>query len=413
MGAGGEDDRDDKPREGLVYSVKDVGTEVLGRVSVQRIATPKGGVPRSKSASAAKRPAPIRESRTGLRTPSEAARAELPTDAPPAPAAPAAAPTKKRGAIRTDHVRASVEAPRTASEPPPAPLPLTLYERALPALKALRACGPGDEGPPIQALLKLGAPILELVETDFPGLLWFHRHLAHRKLPQGRAIGPLGALLVSFGVEAVPSVERLLDSGSSDARYYAALVASDLLVELDDASARRLVAALAEKLFDSDSGVRDVSLHGLLAAGEHDALEEVRERLRTYAVDLGAPLGTRIVALRALGVLRRGEVVPDVIPLLDDREEQIRDNAHRVLRLLSGVDLGTSLWRWRRWWKKHAGTPRSEWLLEGLGSSDGALRVLAQKELARLTGHDEPSDPEASRAERKRIREVYGKLLKR
>lgn len=435
------DDDEDKPK-GLVYSVRDVGAEVLGRVPLQKIPTPKTGVQRPPS-ERTKRPIPVTESHTALRAPTPAA----PMPAIPAAPVPTARPTpsafeapgsrpdtprpKKRGAVRTEQLHASVEAPRTASEPPPAPAAKSLYDRALPSLKALRASGPGDEGPAVQALLKLGPPILELVEVDFPGLLWFHRHLAHRKLPAGRDVGPLGALLVAFGEPAIPTVVKLIENGSPDARYYAALVASDLLGLAPDpandpsnastpagsrivsAEAReRLVRALAERLFDGDSGVRDVSLHALLAVGRSDALDEAGVRLRAFAVDLGAPLGTRIVSLRALGVLRRGEVVPDVIPLLEDREEQIRENAHRVLRLLTGTDLSGSLWRWRRWWKKHAGRPRAEWLLEGLDGSDAQLRLLCQKELARLVHHEEPLDPEASRAERKRIREVYARLVR-
>jgi hypothetical protein len=448
------DDDEDKPK-GLVYSVRDVGAEVLGRVPIQKIPTPKTGVRRPSDQT--KRPTPATDSRTAFRAPTPATESQTalraPTSAPTIPAAPEvpvatsttstelAAPgsrpdtprPKKRGAVRTEQLHASVEAPRTASEPPPAPTAKSLYDRALPSLKALRASGPGDEGPAVQALLKLGPAILELVEVDFPGLLWFHRHLAHRKLPAGRDIGPLGALLVAFGEPAIPTVVKLIENGSPDARYYAALVASDLLAHpahtsdpsngSDAASSpaagrvsvearERLVRALAERLFDGDSGVRDVSLHALLAAGRSDALDEAGVRLRTFAVDLGVPLGTRIVSLRALGVLRRGEVVPDVIPLLEDREEQIRENAHRVLRLLTGTDLSGSLWRWRRWWKKHAGRPRAEWLLEGLDGSDAQLRLLCQKELARLVHHEEPLDPEASRGERKRIREVYARLVR-
>jgi HEAT repeat protein len=437
------DDDEDKPK-GLVYSVRDVGAEVLGRVPIQKIPTPKTGVQRPPS-ERTKRPVPVTESHTALRAPTPSAPMPAIPAVPTVPATTRSASSafespsafepsrpdtprpKKRGAVRTEQLHASVEAPRTASEPPPAPAVKSLYDRALPSLKALRASGPGDEGPAVQALLKLGPPILELVEVDFPGLLWFHRHLAHRKLPAGRDIGPLGALLVAFGEPAIPTVVKLIENGSPDARYYAALVASDLLGlgtssrddGVNDASSpvseearERLVRALAERLFDGDSGVRDVSLHALLAVGRSDALDEVGVRLRTFAVDLGVPLGTRIVSLRALGVLRRGEVVPDVIPLLEDREEQIRENAHRVLRLLTGTDLSGSLWRWRRWWKKHAGRPRAEWLVEGLDGSDAQLRLLCQKELARLVHHEEPLDPEASRAERKRIREVYARLVR-
>jgi hypothetical protein len=393
---GDADEDDDKPSKGLVYSVRDVGPEVLGRVPIRQVPTPKTGVPRRPTSEAVRRATP-----PATPLPATAARPVTPT------------PPRGRPALRTDTIRASVEAPRTAPDGAPTSKPLSLYDRALPALKALRSSGPGDEGPSVQALLKLGPAILELVEADFPGLLWFHRHLAHRKLPAGRDVGPLGALLVAYGEAAVPTVVRLLETSSSDARYYASLVASDLLHELRGEPAGRLVAALSDRLFDGDSGVRDVSLHALMSAGEHAAVEEVRERLRTYAVDLGAPLGTRITALRALGVLRRGEVVPDVIPLLDDREEQIRENAHRVLRLLCATDLGGAVWRWRRWWKKHAGEPRVEWLLEGLDSGDAPIRTLAQKEIARVTGHDEPVDLEASRSERKRVRKVYEALVRK
>ncbi|MBX3252164.1 MAG: HEAT repeat domain-containing protein [Myxococcales bacterium] len=455
-------ERKDDAKPATTYAVRDVGAEVLGRVPLQKVPTPPGGSRRDRARveqpTEPDLPAFAERLESDLLSlddpPSEDPSLEDPlledppsehpslgdpslehpspedtgdfhprrrggttSDAPHAGLGARTSETKPkarraRRALQTDHVRASIVVPRSA-EPPERTSPPTFSERAVQALTMLRGCGPGEDHPSLRALLALGPDVLDFVEADFPGLLWFHRHLAHRKLPRGRDIGPLGALLVAFGADALPSLTRLLDANAADTRYYATLVASDLLASLTGPPRSALAEALGERLFDADSGVRDAACHGLLATGEGEVVAHVASRLRTYAADLGTPRQTRLVAVRALGALRCVEAVPDLIPLLDDREPTVREMAQRALRLVCATDLGTSIWRWRRWWKKHAGERRSAWLLEGLDSKDAAVRAIAQRELARETGHDEPFDAEAPRAERRRIRDVYRSLVAR
>ncbi|MAT23671.1 MAG: hypothetical protein CMN29_01685 [Sandaracinus sp.] len=290
-------------------------------------------------------------------------------------------------------------------------------DRARATVRSLRACGPGDEQPAIQALLRLDPEVvLPVVAKEFPGLLWFHRHLKHRKLPKGRATGPLGATLVAFGGPAVPTVVQLLEDRVADRRYYAALVGGDLLcgeggAPLDAAGVGLLVEALGARLFDRDQGVRDAALHALMNALESEAIAALGERLRSYVGDRSVSPSTRLAALRALGVLRHVPVVDDAIAMLDDPSPEMQDAARRVLRVICGADRGPSRRRWASWWKKHTKRSRGEWLVEGLLDRDEKVRSIAHRELVRLTGEDLAFDPVASKRERKKVAAAYRELL--
>ncbi|MEM1416060.1 MAG: hypothetical protein AAGH15_14225, partial [Myxococcota bacterium] len=208
----------------------------------------------------------------------------------------------------------------TATEPPPPMRPgLSPVERAWRLVVGLRSCGPNDEGAAVQALLNLGKPGLDAVAKDFPGLLWFHRNLVHRKVPRGRDTSPLARALVAFGEDAVPAVADLIEHDDANRRYYASLVAADLLASKPlTAHGRRCLAdALFHRLEDVDVGVRDMALQGLLALEGDAALRSIVSELRRRALAIG-PIGSRLLALRALGVLRAVDAIDDLIRLLGD-----------------------------------------------------------------------------------------------
>jgi hypothetical protein len=56
-------------------------------------------------------------------------------------------------------------------------------------------CGPDDEGPIVQSLLRAGADALDVLIERFPGPLWFDRRRPYERLPFGRDTGPIARLV--------------------------------------------------------------------------------------------------------------------------------------------------------------------------------------------------------------------------
>ena len=362
-----------------------------------------------------------------------AVRAETPRTEPPAktskPAKPesgraprrAASASKRRDPrvedstefdVPSDHVAVSGSTGTAVGTATPAP-----YEgipkpssstKTRQVLVALGACGPGDEEPLIRRLQRIGAEALPEMQKDFPGLLWFNRHLKHRKLPDGKHVGPLAAAFVAFGADAVPATLQLLLGGTADQRYYASLVAGDLLVGLVEERAQaQLVDALGALLIDADSQVRDAALHALTKVEGQPCLAPLEQRLLREATANGEDPVARVAAIRALGVLRCARATPTFIALLEAPEAAIRDACWRVLRVVCAEDKGPSRKKWSAWWKKHGARPRRVWLLDGLTHRQEIIRKIAHRELERLTGLEVAFDPASGRTERKRVQKAF------
>ncbi len=280
-----------------------------------------------------------------------------------------------------------------------APIPSGARVRIQAALKELSLAGPGDEEPGVRALMQTDARIALLeIELRFPGLLWFHRAAPHRKLPQGRDIGPLGAALVAFGSRAVSTVQGLIASPNADVRYYAILVAHDLISTCSTRECSAMVQVLGERLFDEDLGVRDAALHALLPC-ELELLKPLVERLVQISGE--GDFDRTMASLRALGVLRTLHGIPPAIAALSHKDDRVQLAAQRVLRLLTAADNGSSQRKWQKWWRKNTGVHRAKLLLLGLRSRDASLREVAIRELDRLIDNLPDFDPHDSRKNRK------------
>lgn len=301
----------------------------------------------------------------------------------------------------------------TATEPPPAARPgLSPVERAWRVVIGLRSCGPNDEGAAVKRLLSLEKAGLDAVVRDFPGLLWFHRNLAHRKVPRGRDTSPLARALVAFGEKAVPSIADLVEDTDPNRRYYAILVAADLLEDgtLSEHGRRCLADALFHRFEDTDVGVRDVALQGLLTLGDDPVIAAIVRELRRRVLTLG-PLGPRLLSLRALGVLRATAAIDDLIRLLGDSSREVQVAARKVLRVLVVDDFGHEPKRWLAWRRKNPGDARQAWLLAGLFHAEPSIASLAGRELARITGEDLGFAPDLAKVDKKTIRAAYAARL--
>jgi HEAT repeat protein len=205
------------------------------------------------------------------------------------------------------------------------------------------------------------------------GRLWVDRYAAAgtRRASQH---GPLWALVVRLGDDAVPVLTDLMTSDNRELRYYATLACAEV-------RAGGLVNALVGRIFDQDFGVRAAAIDALLGypARELDgALELVRTALHSDAARARA-------AAHALGDLRDVGAIPDLIAATE-RDHTTAEEARRALVLLAKQDFGTKAKKWRAWWDKNKDRPRIEWMLDGLGHPDDDVRLSASEELKRLTG---------------------------
>jgi len=277
--------------------------------------------------------------------------------------------------------------------------------RAERALEQLSSCGPDDEGPAVQLLVSLGTDGLDAVEATFPGLLWFHRTLAHSAVPRGRDCGPSCRVIDAFGDRAIPMLTRLL-VGHADARYYAALLAIDRLKEANAHHSRVLVSALLQRVLDDDRGVATISLAALNDIRSSPVLIAEAGALCARASDATQLADKRAQALRVLAGLRWRALVPTSIELLEDADSTIRSFANGALRLMTTAR-PRSLAAWQRWWAKNSDVPRSEWLIEGLASRDGPLRSVAHNELKTMVGDAAHYDVSMGRLSRRRAQRAF------
>jgi len=259
--------------------------------------------------------------------------------------------------------------------------------------------GPNEEAPDHRALLDLGEEVLPTLQALFPGRLWFNRWEPHVQPPKGRSVSGLCRTLVAFGEPAVPYIAELLKSESEEIRYYAILLAAELPHPL-------LIEPLAAALFDDDQGVSRSALYALEVFHELEGVNAVKESLRALATTPKTDQRTRLLAIRALAVLRDEESVGALIPALTERSV-LGEAAWRVLRMLTAQDFGTEAIAWRAWWDENGQRPRVEWLIESLDHDDEEIRAIVARDLARRSKQDFGYRADLPSKERQAIRERY------
>jgi len=268
-------------------------------------------------------------------------------------------------------------APRT---PVPTVEPPDLDARVRAMVTRLGMHGPNEEAPEHSALLAIGADALPALRDLFPGRLWFNRWEPHVQPPRGRGISGLCRTMVALGEPAVPYVVELLKAEDPEIRYYATLVAADLPHPM-------LVEPLAAILFDDDQGASRSALYAFEAFQEQDGIDELKESLRALAVASDADQRSRLLAMRALAVLRDVKSLEVMFVALSE-PGVLGEAAWRVLRMLTAQDFGNDESSWRTWFEAHGSRARAEWLIDSLDHEDPEIRAIASRDLARLAGQD-------------------------
>jgi len=259
--------------------------------------------------------------------------------------------------------------------------------------------GPNEEAPDHTALLAMEGEVLPVLRDLFPGRLWFNRWEPHVQPARGRSVSGLCRTLVAFGDPAAPYIGELLRSDDSETRYYASLVAAEVPHPL-------LVEPLATALFDDDEGVSRSALHALEVFQEQEGMEGLKESLRALAFASDADQRSRLLAMRALAVLRDEKCVEPLIAALSEHGV-LGEAAWRVLRMLTAQDLGDVEAAWRTWFEDHGERPRVEWLIDGLDHEDPEIRAIASRDLVRESAQDFGYRVNMPRNDRKAIRERY------
>jgi hypothetical protein len=288
-------------------------------------------------------------------------------------------------------------APRSLLPPEPPDFAARVHN----TVTRLGTYGPNEEAPEHAALLAMGEDVLPILAELFPGRLWFNRWEPHVQPPRGRSVSALCRTFVAFGDAAAPYVAELLKSDEPEIRYYATLAAAELPHPL-------VIEPLAAALFDDDQGVSRSALYALEVFHEQDGVEGLKESLRALAVASDSDQRSRLLAMRALAVLRDEGCVAVLIPVLS-AHSVLGEAAWRVLRMLTAQDFGAAEADWSTWYSDHRGRARVEWLIDSLDHEDPEIRAIASRDLARASTQDfgyrvnMPSDQRRATQERYRL----------
>lgn len=296
----------------------------------------------------------------------------------------------------------AVEPPRRSSLPPAPEYEPPGDDDELFA-RNLSVASPEAARPLIARAAVASESLLNAVGAVFPGTLWFDRNRSRGRPPTADQASAPCAFFCAARERGVPVLAQLLASRDRTVRYCAAIVAR----QVHDAA---LVDPLIRMLVDSDSDNADIGMLAL-SAMDRSLVEPKLSPLRGALANKDAPPGQHLMAARTLGTLRDVEAVPLLVERTGSSAPDVAEAAHRALRTITGQGVKKSRFRWKRWLKKHGERPREEWLLEGLGDNDTAVRVVAMRELVLLTGEDLGLHRTARREDAISVRDQYRALL--
>jgi hypothetical protein len=296
-----------------------------------------------------------------------------------------AAQRRPGGPASSPRFEQGVEMSMEAGEPRPIDDVLSEIERA-PELAAQEAIAEAVERAP---------EALRALARRFPGKLRVDRFAVTGRSLRAAQYGGLLELVIRLGPAASELLIDRMSAAQRDTRFYATMCTAEL-------RPRSAVFALAERLFDQDFGVRASAVEALAGYPVHElghALLRARRAVHSSDPDVVAAASGALVSLGDT------DAIPDLIGVIE-RSDRGGDHARRALTALTAQDFGTSERKWRKWYETARRRHRIEWLIEGLGHKEDAVRENAINVLRRLTGeyfgyhHDLPRKERDAAAER-------------
>jgi type II secretion system (T2SS) protein E len=236
---------------------------------------------------------------------------------------------------------------------------------------------------------------LRALARRFPGKLRVDRFAITGRTLRAAQYGGLLELVIRLGSAAADFLIDRMGAAQRDVRFYATVCAAEL-------RPRNAVFALAERLFDQDFGVRAVAIEALTGYPPQDlgqALVRARRAVHSSDPDIVAAASGALVALGD------SEAIPDLVGVIE-RSDRGGEHARRALTALTAQDFGANERKWRKWYETARLRHRIEWLIEGLGHKEDAIREGAINTLRRMTGeyfgyhHDLPRKERDAAAER-------------
>jgi hypothetical protein len=255
-----------------------------------------------------------------------------------------------------------------------------------------------DEGGAEEALseaVERTAETVRALTRRFPGTVRVDRFAVTGRTLRAAQYGGLLELVIRLGSAASELLIERMSAPQRDVRFYATVCATEL-------RPRSAVFALAERLFDQDFGVRAAAVEALTGYAPQElghALLRARRAVHSSDPDVVAAASGALVALGDT------DSIPDLIGVIE-RSGRGGDHARRALTALTAQDFGASERKWRKWYEAARRRHRIEWLIEGLGHKEDAIRESAINVLRRLTGeyfgyhHDLPRKERDAAAER-------------
>jgi hypothetical protein len=213
------------------------------------------------------------------------------------------------------------------------------------------------------------------IAERFPGKLRVGRYQVSGRALRAAQYGGLLELVVRIGPPAAPLLLQKMHHANRDVRFYSTVCVAEL-------RPRNAVAALVDRLFDADYGVREcaaLALAGYPMRDVDEGLAPARDAVRSPDLERVVAATSAIAELADVGA------VPDLITALDVSGKHA-EHARRALAVLTRHDFGTSARKWRKWWDDNRRRHRVEWLIDALAAKEPERRQGAIDELRRLTG---------------------------
>nr|HEX4314874.1 hypothetical protein [Kofleriaceae bacterium] len=233
----------------------------------------------------------------------------------------------------------------------------------------------GEADDAISACVERSSETLRALARRFPGELRVDRFTVSGRALRASQYGGLLEVVIQLGSIASELLIDKMVAPQRDVRFYATVCAAEL-------RPKSAVYALVERVFDQDFGVRDMAIEAL-AGYPMQELSSAMARTRR-AVHSDDP-ETVSAAARAIISLGDADAIPELIAVVE-KSGRIGDATRKALVALTAQDFGASERKWRKWWDGARGRHRVEWLIDGLGHKDDAIREAAIADLRRLTG---------------------------
>ena len=287
-------------------------------------------------------------------------------------------------AMGTTRARKSFARPRPARPPRPAPetTALAAFDAAPDSPTGASLAVMLDSAlTPLERVMNLASPMgvgRATLETDFP----FEDE------------GALPTFVDSSGVPLGVEPLSLIADESEPVRPVRRPSAAELLAD-------SATEALCRRVRDRGDKGRDLGVRVLRGRLEHPRALALLGELRQEAAGSDPRVATD--AIETLSELRDEGAIPIFIHRLRQSPEEVTSAAQRALATLTAHGF-TDAEQWGAWWLENAWSPRTAWLLAGLGDADGETRRRAFQELRPLSEDARGYDPDLAVDEREAAR---------